>query len=214
MIRCPHCQLPYYGNPWVLKAGELYQCNCRSCSEVFKLDKNGDVITEGNADMAENDGVVVDYGDGLEMRFQFVPEGVVPCRFAVGDLVRGSRHFTDRIETVEKVEWVREVWHSCEPYWRIATDCSGGSQRNYWLHAKAEKGVEKELEKAERKGEKEAEKLERKAEKEEDKAERETERELEKAEKDIEKAERKAEKEREKAEREIEDQKDEGDDDD
>ena len=67
--------------------------------------------------------------------------GEVPCRFAVGDKVRRSEYSTDRVETVENVEWVREVWHGIEPYWHVNTDCSGGSQAGYWPHAEDKAGA-------------------------------------------------------------------------
>jgi len=69
--------------------------------------------------------------DSLDGRVTYdVPEGAVPCRFTLGDRVM-QRNNGGITETVERIKWVREVWHSLEPYWRIETDRSGGSQVGY-----------------------------------------------------------------------------------
>jgi len=61
-------------------------------------------------------------------------DGVVPCRFTVGDKVRSSGH--EVLETVERVCWIRDVWHGVEPYWRIDTDCSSAPQSLYCVYKK------------------------------------------------------------------------------
>ena len=87
-----------------------------------------------SADIDPDGIVTVDYQDGAET-FR-AADGMVPCRFKIGDKVKRSS-YSDPAETVERIEWVRTVWHSIEPYWAISTDMSSGPQAGY---VRVEKG--------------------------------------------------------------------------
>lgn len=45
-IRCPSCNRRFLGDPWVVKAGELYRCRCLSCKHSWEIDGKGDTIKE------------------------------------------------------------------------------------------------------------------------------------------------------------------------
>lgn len=77
----------------------------------------------------EPDGVTtIDSSEGSEEYEAAI--GVVPRRFKAGDKV-ARRSKENPVEVVEKVEWIREVWHSIEPYWKVLTDTSSGGQAGY-----------------------------------------------------------------------------------
>lgn len=46
-LRCPHCGRRFFGDPWVVKPGELYRCLCRHCCTSWELDGRGERIREG-----------------------------------------------------------------------------------------------------------------------------------------------------------------------